>query len=219
MKTLVLRRVVVPLLTVLTSQDHFVAHCCVFLSCVGDRIPAPRSCSAVRPLPYSRLLAYSACLTLLLRAAGHRLSGGRDCGPSAYFRRFSMPSLLTHAVASPPPQVRPLQRPQSRPSLPYAPVVSQGAVVLTSMPSYAWVRRGTCCSQRCSALAPSFAERDSLLVEPPALFENLSYNPSTNRPPTLTNREPQLRIHRNRSNQFHFHLNIVARHHHLHALR
>jgi len=38
-------------------------------------------------------------------------------------------------------------------------------------------------------------------------------------PSTLTNRKPQLLLHRNRRYQIHLQRHIVTRHHHLHTLR
>ena len=54
---------------------------------------------------------------------------------------------------------------------------------------------------------------------PTQLLDNLGHDASTHRAPALADREPKLGIHRDRRDQFHFHLHVVPRHHHLDALR
>src|SRR5690606_13843536 len=51
------------------------------------------------------------------------------------------------------------------------------------------------------------------------LFDDLGDPAGTDRAATLTNREPQPLIHRDRSDQLHRHLSVVPRHHHLSPLR
>src|SRR5690606_26364481 len=51
------------------------------------------------------------------------------------------------------------------------------------------------------------------------LLDDLGDAAGPHRPTTLTNREPQPLIHRDRSDQLHLHLGVVTRHAHLHTLR
>lgn len=114
MKTLVLRRVVVPFLTVLTSQDHFVAHCCVFLSCVGDRIPAPPlllSRSAASLFPSSCLLRLPHSAATRSRASPERGTGLRSLSLFSSF--FDALSSHTRGGFAPPPSPPTTTAPES----------------------------------------------------------------------------------------------------------
>src|SRR5687768_15759494 len=57
------------------------------------------------------------------------------------------------------------------------------------------------------------------LLSTTGLLEDLGNDACSDRPSTLTDSEAEAFVHRDRRNQLDRHLNVVARHHHLHPLR